>query len=65
MNTTVEKKTRQLRHPLHNAPATATVEGFYHDPDTGRNVGEVLQFPDGHRASLRYGEIAELVIEEE
>ena len=37
-----------LRHPV----------GYYQQ--NGRNVGLVLQFPDGYTASLTYSEIGEL-----
>lgn len=47
-----------LRHPLTGCPAVADPVRYYQQ--NGRNVGLVLQFPDGHTASLSYSEIGEL-----
>jgi len=47
-----------LRHPLNHCPAAAEQVGYYQR--NGRAVGLVLQFADGHRASLTYTEIREL-----
>ena len=47
-----------LRHPLLGCPASASVKGRY--VKDGRNVGLVLQFADGHTASLTYDEIGRL-----
>jgi hypothetical protein len=48
-----------LRHPLlPGCPAVAAVVDWYRV--NGRNAGLVLEFPDGHTASLTYDEIAEL-----
>lgn len=47
-----------LRHPLNGCPAVAEPTGFYRQ--NGRVVGLVLQFADGHTASLTFDEIREL-----
>lgn len=52
------KQTRELQHPLHQVPAVAQVVGYY--VKNGRNVGEELQFCDGHRCKLTYAEITKL-----
>ncbi len=57
MNT--EVKAIQLLHPLLNVPAVAKCVGYYVGKN-GRNIGMELQFPDGHRCKLTYGEIAKL-----
>lgn len=47
-----------LHHPLLGYPAVATQQGYYNC--NGRVVGLVLVFPDGHTASLTFGEIQAL-----
>lgn len=47
-----------LRHPLLNCPAVARPLDYYRVG--GRNIGLVLQFADGHTASMTYKEIARL-----
>lgn len=59
--TTNKNRTRELLHPLLKVPAVAVVTGYYQR--NGRNIGEVLQFVDGHRASLTYAEISNLEAE--
>lgn len=59
--TTTKTRTRELLHPLLKVPAVAVVTGRYYA--AGRNIGEVLQFVDGHRASLTYAEISNLEAE--
>jgi hypothetical protein len=54
----VELKAVHLQHPLLGCPAMAEFADYY--LVNGRNVGMVLQFPDGHRASLTYAEIESL-----
>lgn len=56
-------KTRELLHPIHRVPAVADVVGYYLDPVTSRNIGEELQFCDGHRCKLTYAEIQDLQVE--
>ncbi len=53
-------RARELMHPLLNVPSVATVVGFYIGA-AGRNIGEELQFCDGHRCKLTYTEIGALV----
>lgn len=50
-------RTRCLRHPLTNLPSIATEREYWVDRATGRNIGLVLLFADGHTASLTYAEI--------
>lgn len=59
--TTTKTRTRELLHPLLKVPAVVVVTGYYQR--NGRNIGEVLQFVDGHRASLTYAEISNLEAE--
>lgn len=58
-------KTKTLLHPLHNVPTVAEIVDFYRDPAPGRNAGLVLQFPDGHTASMTYDEIKKAIIKAE
>lgn len=55
---TKEVHTVALRHPLNGCEAVATQAGYYQK--NGRAVGLVLEFADGHRASLSYAEIRQL-----
>lgn len=44
-----------LTHPIVNVPATAVIISPYMKDE--RQVGQVLQFADGHTASLTWAEI--------
>ena len=61
MTTIAKTKTRELLHPVLAVASIATVASYYQR--AGRNIGEVLQFVDGHRASLTYAEIGQLEAE--
>jgi hypothetical protein len=52
-------KTYRLMHPTLHVPAVATSTNYYRSP-AGKAIGMVLQFADGHTASLTYGEIGQL-----
>lgn len=54
----MKQKTRELMHPVENVPAVAVEVDYWRQ--NGRAVGLVLQFCDGHRASLTYNEIEKL-----
>jgi len=51
----MNKKSYDLIHPLHGVPAVATQEDYWRE--NGRAVGLVLQFCDGHKTHMTYGEI--------
>ena len=52
------RATVQLTHPILGCPAVASIADWYRQ--NGRNVGLILEFPDGHTASLSYSEIEAL-----
>lgn len=52
-------RARELMHPVLSVPSVATVVGYYIGAH-GRNIGEELQFCDGHRCKLTYNEIGKL-----
>lgn len=54
-----EVKIIYLLHPLHKVPAVAQRVGYY--THEAKVIGYELQFPDGHRCSLTYAEIGQLI----
>jgi hypothetical protein len=48
-----------LAHPLLHVPAQAVTVNYFRN-GRGRAIGYVVQFADGHLASLTYGEIGQL-----
>lgn len=54
----MKQKTRELIHPLLDVPAVAVEVDYWRR--NGRTAGLVLQFCDGHRASLTFAEVERL-----